>query len=191
MTPEKFAALERRVRQLERRKSSPFGVARSTNAPVDTGSVQTIQAQLDALTTVDAIPILYHHGFFSNPPVGSDLHLCFLDGDRSKAVIVASGNQATRFKNAGAGDAGLFAHGLTIHLASGGMTLIDTAGSEINMSNDGKITLTSEQFIWNGQNATLTATGEISLSAPIVQVSEALQVAAGPITQNGTVVVVP
>ena len=120
MLEARVAALESQLALMMRRRGTPFGLGRTIMAPDDSGVVQTVQVQFDALTTRDAVPVLYHHGFFSNPPVGSDVHVAFLDADRSKAIVVATGNQAGRMIGAALGDAGLHAQGLTLHLSASG-----------------------------------------------------------------------
>jgi phage gp45-like len=148
------AMLEARIAQLERicahqqrqiagltqQKGTHFALGRSTLNVNDSGAVQTVQAQLDALSIRDNIPILYHHGFFSAPPIGSDLHVAFLDGDRSKAVVIASNHQSYRMTGAAPGDAGLFAQGQTIHLTSGGIAITGNVALTGNLSVSGSVT---------------------------------------------------
>ena len=100
----RIAALERLVHRLMQRNGTPFAMARTTLTANDAGAAQTVQAQLDALSVRDNIPLLYGYGFSGSPPIGTDLHVCFVDSDRSKAVAVASGHQAYRMRNLGVGD---------------------------------------------------------------------------------------
>ena len=104
----RIAALERLVHRLMRRNGTPFAMARSTLPTNDTGAAQTVQAQLDALSVRDGIPLLYNFGHTGSPPIGADLHVCFIDSDRSKAVAVASGHQSYRLRNLGPGDSALY-----------------------------------------------------------------------------------
>ena len=132
--------LERRIERLERRRGGvPQAFGRSLMAADDSGPVQTVQTQLDALTWADGIPVLYHYGYFASPPIGTDFHLSFLDGDRSKAVIVASNNQDARFTGAALADAGLFAHGLLFHLTASGFLVTG------NTTHTGNYTLNGDQ----------------------------------------------
>ena len=101
--------------------------------------MQTVQAQLDALSTRDNIPVLYHYGFFGAPPVGADLHVAFLDGDRSKAVVIASNHQSHRMTGVAPGDAGLFAQGAIIHLKSGGIAMTGNVMLTGNLSVTGSV----------------------------------------------------
>jgi len=143
-----MADLEARVLQLERlverltRRARVVAWGRSTMAADDTGAVQTVQAGFDAMTRGDAIPIMYHHGFFSSPPIGADLHVIFLNGDRSNAVVVAGNHQTSRFKGAASGDAGLSAQGHLIHLNVGGITIEGNIGHTGNYTLTGNLTVT-------------------------------------------------
>jgi phage gp45-like len=104
----RIAALERQVAALLNRRSTPFSLARSTLAVNDFGAVQTVQAQLDPLSVRDGIPLLSNFGHTSAPPIGADFHVAFIDGDRSKAVIIASGHQAYRLRGLGDGDSAIY-----------------------------------------------------------------------------------
>ncbi|HUB12873.1 MAG TPA: phage baseplate assembly protein [Acetobacteraceae bacterium] len=91
MLARQVVMLERQVSALMLRRGAPFALARTTLAVNDTGPVQTVQAQLDALSTRDNIPVLYGFGVTGSPPMGTDLHLAFLDGDRAKSLAIAGG----------------------------------------------------------------------------------------------------
>jgi hypothetical protein len=108
----------------------------------DSGAVQTVQAQLDALSVRDNIPLLYHYGFFSAPPVGADLHVAFLDGDRSKAVVIATNHQGYRMKGVAPGDAGLFAQGAIVHLSASGIGLTGNVAHAGNYTLTGNLSVT-------------------------------------------------
>ena len=85
MLARQVVMLERQVSALMLRRGAPFALARTTLTVNDTGPVQTVQAQLDALSMRDNIPLLYGFGVTGSPPIGADLHLAFLDGDRAKS----------------------------------------------------------------------------------------------------------
>jgi hypothetical protein len=142
MLAQKVASLERQVDALSRRRGSPFALARSTMNVNDGGAVQTVQAQLDALSVRDNIPLLYHYGFFSAPPVGADLHVAFLDGDRSKAVVIATNHQSYRMKGIAPGDAGLFAQGAIVHLSAAGIGLTGNVAHAGNYTLTGNLSVT-------------------------------------------------
>jgi phage gp45-like len=139
---EKVARLERQVDALSRRRGTPFALARSTMDVNDSGVVQTVQAQLDALSVRDNIPVLYHYGFFSAPPVGADLHVAFLDGDRSKAVVIATNHQSHRMQGIAPGDAGLYAQGAIVHLSASGIGLTGNVAHAGNYTLTGNLSVT-------------------------------------------------
>ena len=167
------AMLEARVAQLERlcanqqrqiaglmqRKGAHFALGRSTLNVNDGGAVQTVQAQLDALSTRDNIPILYHHGFFSAPPIGADLHVAFLDGDRSKAVVIASNHQSYRMKGAAPGDAGLYAQGQTIHLTGSGIVISGNVALTGNVTLTGNLSVSGSVTAGAGGGDSVTLQG--------------------------------
>ena len=149
MLEARVAILERQLNALMQRRGTHFALARSTMNVNDAGPVQTVQARLDALSTRDNIPVLYHYGFFGAPPVGADLHVAFLDGDRSKAVVIASNHQSHRMTGVSPGDAGLYAQGAIVHLSGSGIGLTG------NISHTGNYTLTGN----------LTVTGSVTAGA--------------------------
>ncbi len=104
----RVAALERHVARLERRLAQDVAFARSTAPPDDTGNVQTIQGRLDALSTRDGMPVLFHYGFSSAMPVGGDKVVLFGNGDRSNGVVIASGHQQYRYKGLKTGEVCLY-----------------------------------------------------------------------------------
>lgn len=136
----RVAQLERQIAALMQRRGAPFALARSTMNANDSGPVQTVQAQLDALSRRDAVPVLYHYGFFASPPAGADLHVAFLDNDRSKAVVIASNHQSHRMTGIAPGDAGLYAQGAVIHLSGGGIAITGNVALTGNLTVTGSVT---------------------------------------------------
>lgn len=136
----RIAALERQVMALMRRVGAPFSLARSTLPVNDSGAVQTVQAQLDALSSRDNIPLLYSFGYTAAPPVSADLHIAYLDNDRSKAVIVASGHQTYRLRNLALGDAAIYdIRGAYVWLGAGGPN-VQCAGNPMTVHGDLHVT---------------------------------------------------
>jgi phage gp45-like len=125
----RIAMLERQVAALTRRLGTPFTLARSTVAPNDAGAVQTIQGQLDALSTRDAMPVLYHYGFTGSPPIGTDKLVAFLDGDRSKGLVIATGHQEYRLTGLANGEVAIYDMlGRYVKLAQSGIVMNAAAG---------------------------------------------------------------
>ena len=136
----RIAMLERQVTALMRRRGTPFALARSTLAADDTGPVQKVQAQLDALSVRDGMPVLYGFGVTGVPPEGTDLHVAFLDNDRSKAVVVAGGHQGYRLRGLGTGDSALYdIRGASFWLGAGGPS-VNCAGQPMTVTGDLHVT---------------------------------------------------
>lgn len=123
-----------------------LGFARTTTPPTDTGSVQTVQIKLNALTVRDGTPVLYHFGFAACLPIGSDVALVTVSGDTSNGAIVASNHQASR----------------PTGLTPGQCALYDQAGSMLRLNNDGTATL----LISGTPIATFSASG-ITSAVPV------------------------
>lgn len=100
--------LERQIADLRRLLGSPFAMARSTMAPVDSGVIQTVQLRLDPLSLRDNVPVLYNYGHTGRPPPDADFHVAYIDGLRSKALAVASNHQSYRLTGLGVGDSALY-----------------------------------------------------------------------------------
>jgi phage gp45-like len=142
--------LEQRIERLERAIRLQFALSRSTAAAVDTGPVQTNQGKIDALSLRDGMPTLFTYGFSSSLPVGGDKAVMFLGGNRSQAVVVATGHQTYRFTGLKLGETvmhDMWEH--SIHMTADGIAV---AG---NLTLAGNLTVTG----------TITATGDITAGA--------------------------
>jgi phage gp45-like len=136
----RVAALERQIDMLTRRRGSPFALGRSTLAVSDTGPVQTVQMRLDALSVADNMPVLYGFGVTGSPPIGTDMKVAFLDGDRKKGLVIASGHQTYRLRGLGVGDSALYdIRGANFWLASAGPT-VNCAGNPMTINGDLHVT---------------------------------------------------
>jgi phage gp45-like len=132
-----IAALHRRIERLERLVGQAIGIGKSTAAAIDTGTVQTMQGQIDALSYRDNMPVMGLWGFSSSLPIGGDKMLVYPRGDRSQAVIIGTGHQAYRYTGLQQGETVMFdMNGHSIHLSSSGIKLIG------NVSVVGSITAT-------------------------------------------------
>jgi phage gp45-like len=170
----RVAQLERQIERLGRHGRSQFAIGRTTNVPVDTGGVQTVQVQLDALTIGDNLPMMYGTGFGGAPVVGTDVLVAFVEGSRSKGVVVASGNQTSRIKGLSAGDAWLGGHGFSIVINSGGIQVTGT------ITQTGDVDLTGNEKI----TGNVTIDGTLTVNGNVV-------VTGGSISVGGVVVTVP
>ena len=140
MLARQVVMLERQVSALMLRRGAPFALARTTLAVNDTGPVQTVQAQLDALSTRDNIPLLYGFGVTGSPPIGTDLHLAFLDGDRAKSLAIAGGHQTYRLRNLSVGDFGALRSPRCLYLADRWGPSVACAGQPMTIAGDLHVT---------------------------------------------------
>ncbi len=146
----RVATLEQAIDRLMRRKGTPFALAKSTVPAVDTGVVQTMQAQLDSLTVGDNIPSLGLYGFTSSPPVGADLHICYLNGDRSQAVVVAHNHQTYRLTGLAPRDAAVYAWGFSVWIQVSGIAISGNVALTGNLTVTGSITATGSIIAGHG-----------------------------------------
>ena len=172
-TEARIRYLERRIEQLELRLRTQVLAGRTTMAAKDDGAAQTVQVRLDAFSTRDNIPVLSNYGFFGSPPVGTDMHISFLDGDRSQAVGIASNHQESRFRQASVGDAGIYAHGLLFHLTSGGILMTGDLTQTGNQTIKGDLHVTGAVHVdgevighFGGASVTLTQHKHAGTNAP-------------------------
>jgi phage gp45-like len=148
----RIATLERRLDRLERRTAMGVAFARSTNQPVDSGTVQTLQGQIDALSIRDAMPVLYHYGFSASMPLGGDHVVIFGNGERSSGVVVATNHQQYRFTGLANGEAVLYnkVTGTSVLMGASGI-VIDGGGQNIMIQNSPTITADVTLFRVSGE----------------------------------------
>jgi phage gp45-like len=89
-------------RHLALRIASMLGVGRIT-AMNDSGDTQSVQYQTPL--EVASAPRMAEFGFSSGLPVGSDVVLAFLGGDRSSPVVIATNHQSYRHADLQPGEA--------------------------------------------------------------------------------------
>lgn len=136
----RVAMLERMLAALTRRQGASIAFSRSTAPPIDTGPVQTVQGQMDALSMRDAMPVLMHYGFSSAMPVGGDKVVGYLNGTRSSPVVIATGHQTYRYTGLITGESVLYdMWGRSIRLASAG-PLVTCNGVPMTIQGDLHVT---------------------------------------------------
>lgn len=147
----RVAMLERMLATVMRRQGASIEFSRSTAPPIDTGAVQTIQGQMDALSNRDAMPVLFHYGFSSTMPVGGDKVVAYLNGTRSSPVVVATGHQTYRLTGLATGEVVIYdMWGRSIKMGTAGIT-INGGGAAVTVTN-------SPTLIQNGD---IHATGAV------------------------------
>ena len=149
------------VHALWRRMVLVIGRGRVTTGN-DAGPVQLLQVRLGTLETHDNTPRLAEYGFASNPPPGSDVALLFIAGDRSRGLVIATGNQAARLKNLQPGEAALYDNtGKWVWLKAAGIE-IEAAGQPVTVS--------------GASTVTVNATGTVTINAPDTKILGTLEV---------------
>ena len=119
------------ISRIARRIGVVIGIGRLTAATVETGSVQTVQAAFPGSATngpdLREMPSLQLFGFRSSPKPGADVVAVFLSGDRSKGVVIASGDQRFRITVLASGDSVMEdAFGHAIHMSAAGIAVQGT-----------------------------------------------------------------
>lgn len=118
-----FAAIE----QMMRRISTMLWRGRITSVN-DGGNVQIVQVKLNPQEVKDA-PRLAEYGFSSSPPIGSDMVMVCLAGNRSNGVVVATNHQSSRIKGLSTGEVAVYDNkGQSIRLTSEGIVITAPLG---------------------------------------------------------------
>lgn len=124
--------------RLYRRVQLAVGIGRTTAAPADSGAVQTVQVRLQPDNAVrDASKVVQLYGFSSSMPVGSDVIMLFLGGDRSSGVVIGTANQTARKRNQKPGEVSVHGLGIEINLTSAGL-VINAGGKPVTITNGTK-----------------------------------------------------
>lgn len=132
------------VRRLTTRVAGLLGLGRITGHS-DKGVVQKVQYQtpLEAATATR----MTEFGFTSGLPVGSDVILGFLGGDRSNPVVIASNHQGYRLAELNPGESALYNQwGIFIRLNEDGI-VIDAKGQDITVNGARKLTATATESV--------------------------------------------
>ena len=121
-----------------------IGIGRIT-AQKDSGVVQEIQYQTPL--EVASAPRFSDFGFSSGLPVGSDVVIAFLGGDRSSPVVIASNHQSYRYTGLQPGETVVYnQQGMNIHLTEAGI-FIDAKGKDVEINNATNITATATKQV--------------------------------------------
>lgn len=136
-------------RHIANRIASMLGVGRVT-AMQDGGGTQSVQYQTPL--EVASAHRLAEFGFSSGLPVGTDVVLAFLGGDRSNPVVIATNHQGYRHSDLSPGETVMYNQwGLHIQLTENGIS-IDAKGQDVTVN--------------NAKNLTATATEQVKLITP-------------------------
>ncbi|HGM4943585.1 phage baseplate assembly protein domain-containing protein [Serratia liquefaciens] len=146
------------LRQLGRRVSMMLGIGRIT-AHSDAGGIQKLQYQTP-LEVRGETPRMAEFGFSSGLPVGTDVVIAYLGGDRSSAVIVASNNQQYRHPGLKSGESVIYNQwGMFIKLTENGIE-VEAKGQPVTVSNATTVTVTAIEKI-RLETPRLEVTGDV------------------------------
>ncbi|WP_168403828.1 phage baseplate assembly protein V [Erwinia amylovora] len=146
------------LRQLSRRVSMMLGIGKIT-AHNDEGGVQKLQYQTPLEVRGDT-PRMAEFGFSSGLPLGTDVLLAFLGGDRSSAVIVASNNQQYRQAGLNPGETVIYNQwGMLVKLTEAGI-VVEAAGKPIKVNGATTVTVKATESV-RLETPELRVTGDV------------------------------
>lgn len=146
------------LRQLSRRVSMMLGIGKIT-AHNDAGGVQKLQYQTPLEVRGDT-PRVAEFGFSSGLPIGTDVVLAFLGGDRSSAVIIASNNKQYRQAGLNSGETMIYNQwGMVVKLAEEGI-VIEAAGKPVTVNGATTVTINATEAV-RLETPELRVTGDV------------------------------
>lgn len=144
-----------------------FSMGRVTAAS-DSGVVQRVQVQSPNEVRSDT-PVLQHFGFSSVLPSGTDVVVMSLGGNRSSAVVVASGHQSYRQSGQSPGEVVVYNQwGQCVRLTESGI-VVEASGQPVTVN--------------GATTVEVTATEGVTLNTPELKVKGNIS-AEGDITDN-------
>ncbi|MCC3745331.1 phage baseplate assembly protein [Rouxiella badensis] len=134
------------LNSIYRRAMMMLGVG-SVSLTNDEGGIQKVQYQTPLEVRGDT-PRLMEFGFSSSLPDGADVLIAYLSGDRSNAVVIASGHKGSRKTGLNAGETILYnLWGMHLKLAEEGVE-IDAKGKPVTVINSTKVTIVASEEIY-------------------------------------------
>ncbi|MDE8559054.1 phage baseplate assembly protein V [Pantoea vagans] len=132
-----FSGLYRQIKMM-------LGIGKVTGMK-DTGPAQTLQYR-NAIEVMTAAR-LAEFGFSSGPPVGSDVVVAFLGGDRSNPVVIATNSKAYRHTGLKSGETVIYDQwGQFIKLTEHGIT-VEANGQPVTVSRATVVTITGTEEV--------------------------------------------
>ncbi|AYB48984.1 baseplate assembly protein [Candidatus Williamhamiltonella defendens] len=151
-------------------------------ATSDSGPIQKLQVQTPLEVRGDT-PRMSDFGFSSGLPVGTDVVITFLGGDRSSGVIIASNHQSHRQSGLKPGETVIYSQwDQLVKLTETGIT-IDADGQPVDVVNSTVVTITASEEVL-AKTPVLKCTGDIidhceSNTATLKQLREAYKKRSG------------
>ncbi|WP_395371700.1 phage baseplate assembly protein [Komagataeibacter diospyri] len=126
------------VLRTARRVMMALGIGRQTANTNETPNTPTVQAALAAGEVKADLPIMQEYGLASRPVPGSDLIVAFIGGDRTRGVVIATGDQRGRPKDLQPGEVCLFhpSTGSRIWLKADGSIALNPANNKVTTPGD-------------------------------------------------------
>ncbi|MEQ1321786.1 phage baseplate assembly protein domain-containing protein [Acinetobacter guillouiae] len=118
----------------------------------DDSDTQKIQVKFNQAETKDEIPRYADYGFQSSPPDGHNALVLFFGGNKSSGVVIATHHAKSRKKGLKKGEVCISDdQGQHVYITRDGITLVDKAGTTVELTGDGKGQITSSGvFTING-----------------------------------------
>ncbi|GAN90959.1 bacteriophage related protein [Gluconobacter frateurii M-2] len=129
------------IPRLARRVAMGLGLGRQLADTNESGGTPTIQVVLPGGEIRSDVPLLQQYGFRSRPVPGSDMLAVFQAGDRSRGVVVATGDQRGRPTDLQPGEVCVY------HPKTGSRILLNKSGGVEISASDGNITLNGDAVI--------------------------------------------
>lgn len=160
------------LQRLHQRLLHAIGRGRITTGS-DVGAVQTQQVKLGPLEIKDAVPRLAEFGLTSMPPVGSDVVLVFIGGDRSNGAIIATGHQQSRPTGLNPGETMIYSQdGKSIYLTAAGGIIVDGKGQDVIVNGAANVTVNSSATVTvNSTDVVINASEKIRMNTPLLEVT--------------------
>lgn len=124
--------LKQQLTTVAHRLQMVFTLARTSTEVNDSGVIRLVQGLLGYNQIGDNTNIMQQYGFASNLPIGTDVAVVCVNGNRSVRVILGSNHQSYTIKNLGNGSVALYdMFNNKIVLSSTGISLTDLTGNSI------------------------------------------------------------
>ncbi|MFU0882621.1 phage baseplate assembly protein [Kluyvera cryocrescens] len=134
-----------------------LGIGRITSQK-DSGEIQ--QAQYQTPLEVASAPRMADFGFSSGLPVGTDVVIAFIGGDRSSPVIIASNHQGYRRTGLNEGETAIYNKWAMEVLLTEKGVFIDAKGKDVEVNNATNVTINASEGIL-ANTPILKCTGDI------------------------------
>lgn len=144
--------LKDQLRTVAHRLQLVFTLGRTSTAVNDSGVIRMVQALLGYNQLGDNTNIMQQYGFASNIPIGADIAVLCVNGDRSVRVIIGSNHQSYTIKNLGNGSVALYdMFRNQIVLSSTGIAMTDFSGNSIVTTSNFLKVHAAKQYQWDVQ----------------------------------------